>query len=1241
MENTVLLPIYDIEHTRPLASNGYICTEDTVLGIDSGAKVCAGLPGKQPIAFYADAHKGVYKAVCTTGEMASCRKDEGYIWEVDGVFEEAAVRVAAFNDTNGNLLVVTGIDVFLVDRNANLLKQMRLDQETVQEIERSPSSECLAQWSPDGKYILLLLDAVIYTFGYDLSPVSNTRVTTNRVMNSRLVRTKKYLAHESAYTDVARRVHMPDDPEVLETEQKESVLFEKQSAYKHATWHSDFHLIVGVTRDNKIHLLERSCLRFKEIQHIRERDRDRECIQENSILRVFSSGDYVYLTHREGTSIYLKVYCLKNNTVYLKASRCISSSSSTTSAASTICSTVRSIVSDKENGAGGNENVQYLYVREGVIHVGLSRKVLGFKHRRVVNRTLEEVVEVDGARILTYNLASRIAPPPIFAEYFRIPAVPAQIRCSSRGIFCVSENNGSIFCINEDKDKSQCNSSNHREGEDEAEIPTEIPDELDMFPFSLQRLGAVYLTYASNKLTMRQSQERNELFRMQNVSSIYMLRFPFDCLLVTKDTLAYAELHRVGYDETEQKVSSTCVAKTEKGNRIVFVADISVVLLTQYGTLETYYPGFMVRHRMQALAESGEIQQAVCLAQRHGEGLESISEPLLSAANSPRGLDSSLLFAATKICLAKDTPENRNCVASIREAVLKRLQCIEQQRSTESLRTMLQDLEIEPGPLEAPDASPARDTDGIEHPEEKRGSSKEVSALCNLLAEIYISNSEYAQIVSLACSHVPDALSRFSPFSFEKTETLSVAEGILRRALKTTGKELLLTLCMSAYAYPLCYLLCSITDSPVDEVNSVLLGPGTEVSEIDPGNAREEIERRYRISVLTKNKEKEVIYTLKREAQGASMEKWGEEACTELARKTIKLLETRGIRNFYEFLLHPSQDGREDACFPSEACTQIRSRVLCSAGDKLCAEQAPEEALKCYLAAQKCGREKAAALQLQLGRWEELFSDPQNITPHNIEKIEQVLHNKKNLRGAALMHMQYGCRKRGIGLLVACREYAEIRNAIEKERAEGEASYIPSILEYNRLIEHIEECRPEIDTLLRKYLEHRERLDRVRARKNAQRMDMLQGEYFDDDCNSTVCSSRSFITNTFLSGASSKKTRRPAKLRNTVNGRYEEEYVQYVLREIVLSVAFQAEQIEAIEGIFQCVGKEQEVRNAKDKWAQKVQELLLMLLPLYDSDFETRNTEDDPLYDPSRPVIQKPPLDALLEYGRAGRRTSS
>lgn len=1163
MENTVLERVYGRRCTQAVASNGYVCTEEGIAKIESGEKMCAGPAGRQIIAFYADAKKGVYKAVCASGEMARCSREEGYAWEVEGVFEQSAVRHAAYNEANGNLLVVAGKDVYLVDRNAELVKQVQLDDSAQGRKESGERERACAEWSADGKYILLLVDTVVHTYGYDLSAISNTWATTNRVMNSRLMRTKKYVAHESAYTDVARRVQMPDDPEQAAAEQQDSVLFEARAKYKHASWHGEHDLIVGVTSENKVQVLERSCLRYKEIQHVREKDRDRECMQENSIDRVCARGDYVYMAHREGERTYIKVYYVKNNTVYLKASQCVS-----------------------ERGA---EAVRYMYVSEGIVHIGTTQRVMGLRHRRVTNRTAEGVVEVDGARILTYELARRLAPPPFFTRYDRICGVPARVRCTSRGISSIDERGREEVVWREGKGEEA--------GEEEDEYSTELPGEIDGKEMRMQ--GArVRVSYRDS--TLRIAREGAEVMQMQGVTSVYMLRAPAECLLVTKETLAYAELHTVGCEEAGQSVSSRRIARSAKGNRIVFATDTSVILVTEYGTLETYYPEFLVRHKMRMHAAAGELQQAVRLAQRHGTGIEDISGAVLQAVGSRQGMEAALLFAVTKIYLAKESEENGKRIAAIEQAIRDRLESRQ-----EDIEVLMQGVSIG----------------------QRRAESEDTGVLCSVLTEIHLARAEYAQAVRLASRYAP--AHTFSPLQLERAGAMGVAECILRRVLKVTGKEQLMTQCMSAYAYALCYLLCSITGSPVDEVNSVLLGPDAVAGEavIDTENMREETERRYRVAVLTSNKGREVVYTIKRAAAGTEKSGQRGEAHEEAAEKVAKQLEARHIRNFCDYLLAPSRECREDEeHVQNKEYARMRDAVLCVAGEMLRREQALDTALQCFAAAGEAGKERARQLQLHLGRWQELLANRENVTEQNMAKLEQVLRAQKRVREAAMMQMQHGSRALAIGLLMECREYAEI---CEMLACDGAAA---SALQHTLLVQQVDDYAVDIGALHAKYVEHRDRLARVRERKNRQREDMLQGEYVDDGCDSTVCSTRSFVTNTFMAGAEDKKTRRPAKLRNTVNGRYEEEYVQYVLGEIVRVVGEQAGQVRAIEQICRYVGREQEAAAAKDRWAGRARDFLHMLLPHYDSDFLCRNTEDDPLYDPNRPVIPQPALSAIQAY---------
>src|SRR5699024_7462810 len=156
-------------------------------------------------------------------------------------------------------------------------------------IAQEEGKEIQMKWSIDGQYIFVLAGATITFYSYYLEHISTTRTASNRVMNSRLMGTKKHLSHESAYVDVVSRVSMPDDSyEYIENEADSFVLFETRTRDKTVSWHNLFSLVYAVTVDNKIFLVERNGLKFKHIQHIRHTEREKERIIHNNIIAINS-----------------------------------------------------------------------------------------------------------------------------------------------------------------------------------------------------------------------------------------------------------------------------------------------------------------------------------------------------------------------------------------------------------------------------------------------------------------------------------------------------------------------------------------------------------------------------------------------------------------------------------------------------------------------------------------------------------------------------------------------------------------------------------------------------------------------------------------------------------------------------------------------------------------------------------------------------------------------------------------
>jgi len=1237
MENTEVQKISGSSLQCVFVSNGYIYTENEIVS-ESGSFALQHPAGAvKAAAFYAAISGEEFKTAALSGDIFRAEKKNKYRWELVAEVKESAVIGCSFNSDNGNLLLCTKKEIFLIDKDVNLIKQIEIKESVRAEIEKDKQAEARAEWSANKKYILLTLGSVVCVFGYNLEEVSNTMSSCNRVMNSRLVKTKKYLAHESTYVDVVRRVPMPDDIEELsaETGKKDSVLFEERTKYKLAAWHSRFSLIYAVSEANTIYVLERNSLKFKEIQHIRCKDQKAEQIERNNILSIVPSGDYLYVIHEETSARYLKIYYIKNNKIYLKYSACLSALLPNES-------TKESNGADVVNGgstamdnspAPPAKYTPSTRARAPVLQVDPSGSVIRIyaesgtavlKHEKKLNRTDREVVDIDGTRALLYDLYKTCIPPPMFSSYIALRGIPESIRCYAPQTIEYSVN-GSLHaastCAGYPRDTPHEELKNRLQAFSLASLPTEITESSESLNVQLGS-ALSHITLRDKELTVRTEREARTV---RGVTSAAIVQLDVNYLLVTTDRFSWTAVSKIAIRKIcgEEKIEEEDVLKTGKGCKIAFATSEKILLITGYGMLETFYPQFMVEHAVEKSAKAGDLRHALYLAKRHGASPESVVPYLISslrAGNAPP----QLLLDITKHLLLS-SPQNPQVqeIESHAESVVK--------------KHILS--------FSSADASSSGISEGKE----------DVAAICSVLVEIYLAQKRHGEIASLAHAFVKEK--PFASHTLAKHPEHALSLSIVKRALQVAQKDELLRICMENYFYTLCYIILMATNSPHDEVNDTLLIPGR--AAISPQDTREEIERRSKIAALLKDRKKRVVYIVIKhvfeqcqsagilentepQPEGLDRNTGLDEDLSHIALRAAQLARAEfsalNIRDYHLYLLD-GPAGTESVLFKKNKSyrtlfEKTRSQLLASSGDALRKEGELDEALLCYESAESAGEEKAAQsadeVRLALGRWEKLFSFPRNVTPENIQKIEDVLLGKKETENAAEMHIRHGRKERGAELYVRAEQYAKLLEWV----AQCDSRSVIAALSFAN--QRLQEYMESTESLTEKYKEHRARLHAVRERKNREREEILGGMHAENDYD-TVAYSRTFITNTFMSGSSSSRTKkRASKLRNTVGGRYEEEYVQYVLRELVTRAEEIAGHRDAIGRVYERAYEEkraeipESVRNKHSRLnrllEQTLRKFIELVEPGVDSDFASQNTEEDPLYDPGRPLISKPDL---------------
>ncbi|OAG31188.1 hypothetical protein NEDG_01601 [Nematocida displodere] len=1189
MENIALEVTNIVKCKNPTVSGGYILTEAGVRHQNGLVKVSEAVPEETGvIAFYAETGGNEFKTVHRSGRIYRALKNKSYVWEAVGEMEETTILGAFFNKDNGNLLIVTETEMFLIDREMELVKQAGFKDAAIEAIRQSQVTTVHAEWSLDGKYILVLANSLLCIFRYDLSEIADTHSISNKVMNSRLVRTKKYLMHESAYVDIVRRVPMPDDEKtyVEDTRARESVLFETRSNYKLAAWHNRFSLVYAVSDENIIHVLERNALKFKEVHHVRKCDQTKEQISENRVVAIGSQTDYLYLIHQEHSRMFFKVYYIKNNCIYLKGNLDLNSVFGTESLGGSA-----SIVPDHSRAPLQTGTCIQIVTEAGVLVVS---------QKTMVNRTDTDVVDVDGCRLIFYNLAKCCIPPPLFSRFLSLDSMPARISCFAGRIECALP--GGLATIPSGKGSDGTESLGRsleglsvKHTAPQTVPQTEIPDAVEDCAIVLgQSRGTITLAEQTLTVTVGEASKK-----IRQVTSVASAMSKHGCLLITKDFLSSTDIFRITYNEENGEVAEEYASRTGKHNRIVFVTNTATILIDEYGMLETQYLQFMVEHQIEKLAEEKNLEAAITLAKKHGVGLDIITAPLLGLLQHTR-IEGTLLLEIVKILFVTDNAQNTLCIEKIEQNVIDRIK--ETQSPTHTTPTTVQ--------------------------------TRTIQVLSSVLVEIYLFRKTYGAIIALASQFASDPA--VSPFSFALAEGHSASISILQRAIPIISKEEVLRHCLSQYAYTLCYIVLYITDSPFDETNEVLLSAGTDI--IDSSNTLEELERRYRIAVVLKHRSKQVLYAIKKEI--ARMEKFSsrEDEQTALAATAHALksfFEKSYLRDFYIHLIKIEDMPPQEQAYAasSHAFKCLSSILLITSGDALVKENSLEEALLCYKAAGNPGKKPANALKIKLGLWEDLFGEPGTVTQATLQRIEGILLSKNDVLGAAQMHILHGDYPKGIDLLIKIEKYQNIFQLLQARPAANPASL------FETLTHNLSQYAASIASMSQKHVEHVERLGLVRERKEREREEILNGVYADDDCE-TATLSKSFITNTFMSGTqSAKKKKRSSKLRNTVGGRYEEEYVQYVLSELIGKAQEHAVHAQEIERIVQNIPKEkltpfllQKHDSTVSLFNTALRQYRAAFLPSVETDFISQNNEEDVLYDPERPVITQPDTSLIDSY---------
>ncbi|KAI5136180.1 hypothetical protein NEAUS07_1507 [Nematocida ausubeli] len=1209
MENIVLHHTKTASYESPRLSNSFILSGTAVYNQRTHAQITEKIEEEiTPIAFYAAEAGDVFKVATKEGHIFRAEKKTNYEWECVGEMEEAILN-AFFNQTTGNIVILTESEVILLDKYFNLVKKEEYSEELRELIEKDPlKEEIYAEWSIDGKYIFLLVASVLAIYTYNLEPIADTITVCNKIMNSRLMQTKKYLLNESAYVDSMKRVSVGNDTEVEveDTLEKNSVVFEKRSKYKLASWHNRFSLIYAVTDQNTIHILERNGLKYKELFHIRECDRKEEKIESNHIVSIRSYNDYMYIINQEGTQFYLKIYYIKNNCLYLKVNQNIAQMGREEGEESLPITAVQDMVLSPQYG----------------VNIVLNAHIVGFLQTTCVNRTARDVIDVDGSRLIMYDLSKCPIPPPMYSREVKIEGVPTDLHAFSSGAVTykveaqkytrvlsdmadtasVGEpENVRIPCLSTEQNPEICekiSAMSIHKMENETEHSTEIPAVLDNTKMSLcGRTVLLTLNRESMSLTI---QCNGTIARVEGVTSIAPVTTDQDYLLVSAKVQAWTEIYRVSIASNDADEIAVCqerVARTGKDSRIVFVSEIAVIAIDVYGMLETFYLGFLLENKIDKLVRAGELAKSASLAKKHGLSivryLDAISQNLLQ-----NRIDARTLLQIATLLFSEENDKAHHVVSLIEQYAVKKINSMLLQTAEKNYNACSLDADV--------------------------------YAWCSIAVEIYTFKRSPELIVRLAEKFTSKEI--ISPKHFSTTEKHAIPKRIIEKCIGAISPAVLLQCSLNVYAYTLCYIIMQATDTPTDETNDILLVGSSD--RIDPFNSYEETKRRLKIARVAKDKRKQTLYMIKQHI--LERENTGESLCLSAIQNLKLSIEKECIRDFYLYLLDMdslcADEVTPDEIESSSFVDTVQSLLLLS-GDALVKEGDHAQALNCYAQSGREALEKVCNLQMKLGLWREFFSAPGSQTPQNIQKMEEVLVLQKNILSAAELNLEIGSVSKGLRYLIDIEEYEKVLAYIQGQ-SEPATCILDSLLQKARAYSH------SVQNTTEQYSQNTMRLVSVRERKDREREEIHNGMFADDDCDTTY--TRSFITNTFLSSNTSnaKKKKRSSKLRNTVGGRYEEEYVQYVLSELILKTKAQMACMQHIASILKDIQEKcavstnyatEAIRGQIQDNTREVESYRNNLRAFYDimqktkeTDFVSKNTEDDLLYDPDRPIIEDP-----------------
>lgn len=1170
MENTILQHIEIQKYSNAFLSNGFVLENSTVhkQSIDRTEvtdKADFGL--SEPIAFYASSCGETFKVGTASGHVFIAEKKSNYSWECAGEMEERVLGMI-FNENNGNLLILLEDKIILLDKYFECVRTEFYKPEVKAVVSRKKDVNFSAEWSPDGKYILLCLGTVLSVYAYNLEFIADTLVVCNKIMNSRLIQTKKYLLDESAYVDSMKRVPVQDDTliRVEDTVQKDSVVFEERSNYKFASWYNRFSLIYAITDKNQIHILERNALKYKELFHIRECDRKEEKIENNDILFIKSYNDYLYIINQEEEKVYLKIYYIKNNQIYLKINQ-------------DLC-----MLAGKTIQPIKKISVTFEYE----ITLITPAETIRLNHTMCVNRTKEDVIDVDGCRLILYNLYRCSIPPPMYTRQVKLSGVPNNLQAFYNGQIKY-DIEGKAYSENLYSTQASQNRIEDRISTLEIEpFTTEIPSTLEKKEIHIGNSKVTLsLKNISGILTI---QYNSEVIHVENVSSVAPVGPDTEALLVSVRTPGWTEVHKISVDVSIGKFAQERVVRTGKDSRIVFVTELSVILIDTYGMLETFYVDFLLEKRIFSLLEKKEIIDCVVLAKKHGLSIVKYLDIIYAEIENDK-LSAGLIYEVVNLLLNEDKTDWM-------------IDKIEKYVKTQISKYL--------------------------HSENSNTTNTEVHGWCNIAVEIYLFRKSPESIVELAEKFTTHEI--IVPRAFFYSENWITPKKIIDKSIGTISAQSLLQNALNKYAYTLCYIILYCTDTPQDETNDILLVKGSE--SINPNNPVEETERRLKISRLTKNKRKQTLYMVKVQTDKVKIEKIPEIISIKDLKESI---ERECARDFYIYLIDIDELFRNEGLSNEEIekIVCVVRLLLLECGDALVREGDHEEGLTCYINSGIAPPEKISTLRMKMGLWKELFAERSMRTIFNIQKMEEVLLSQKNVLAAAEMNLELGSVSKGIKYLTEIDRFDMILAFIKEQDQLEEPVFILKTLNTK-----VKWYTTSTQNMTEQYAENRARLQSVRERKHREREEIVEGIYADDDCETVY--TRSFITNTFLSGthsSSAKKKKRSSKLRNTVGGRYEEEYVQYVLSELIVKTVSQVKNIQKIEEIVENIRKNNVLPELIKTFKSDIQlyknrlDLFYNLFhPKLKDDFVSLNTEDDPLYDPERPLIEEPSTKEITGY---------